>query len=242
MKLILFFALLTIARAQEGPAPLEDAEQKKLIGDMSARALQYSKELPDFVCTEIMRRNVDPTATSRHWKLTDTIHEEVTYQGKKEEFNEVLNNGRKTNGDNRPSGLVSPADFADIISWIFDPRYKAVFQWAKWDSLRGHRVHEIAYVITQADSQLTLGKKQTKAGMIGVVDVDADTAAVLKITVVATGLPKKGDVQAASFEFNYDYSKIGDHYYLLPLKADAQSREGHTLTWNEFEFKDYRKP
>ncbi len=231
-----------MARAQDGPAPLEEAEQKKLIGDVSARALQYSKELPDFVCTEIMRHNVDPTATSRKWKLLDTVHEEITYQEKKEEFREVLNNGKKTDSGSRPNGFISPSDFSDFVSWVFDPKYKAVFQWTKWDSLRGHRVHELAYVIPQQESQLTVGKKQTRAQMIGTVDVDADTAALLKITVVAMGLPKKGDVQAASFELNYDYAKIGDHYYLLPLKADAQSREGHTLTWNEFEFHDYRKP
>lgn len=242
MKQILLLTLLAVARAQEGPAPLEDAEQKKLIGDVTARALQYSKELPDFVCTEVMRKNEDPTATSRHWKLLDTIHEQVTFRGNKEEFEELSNNGKKASGSSRPSGMLSTTDFADMISWIFDPKYHTVFQWSKWDSLRGHRVHEIAYVIKPEDSQLTVSKKQIKVGMIGVIDVDADTGAVLKISLVATGLQKNSPVQAVTMEFNYDFAKIGDHYYLLPLKADSQSREGKSLRWDEFEFRDYRKP
>jgi hypothetical protein len=242
VKLILFLTLLNVARAQEGPPPLEDAEQKKLIADVTAHALGYSKDLPDFVCTEVIRKNEDPTATSRRWKLLDTIHEQVTFRGKQEEFREVLNNGKKADSDGKPNWMVSPNDFSDMISWIFDPKYHATFQWSKWDSLRGHRVHEIAYVVKPDDSQLTVGKKQTRVGMIGLIDVDADTGVVLKISMVATGLTKNSPVAAVSREFNYDFAKIGDHYYLLPLKADMQAREGHTLIWNEFEFRDYRKP
>lgn len=229
---------MTIARAQEGPAPLDDGEQKKLIADVKARALQYSKELPDFACTEVMRKNEDPTGTSHHWKLLDTMHEDIIYRGSKEELKEVANNGKKGGGES----MVSTADFARIVSWIFDPKYNADFQWSKWDSLRGHRVHEIAYTVKPDVSELTVGKKQVKVGMLGVIDVDSDTGSLLRIMVLATGLSKTTGILAHSEEFQYDYSKIGDHYFLLPLKADIQSREGKIMSWNEYEFKGYRKP
>jgi hypothetical protein len=72
--------------------------------------------------------------------------------------------------------------------------------------------------------------------------VDADTALILKINLVAYGLPKNFPVSAYSKEFNYDFTKIGDHFYLLPLKADLQSKEGKALLWNEVEFREYHKP
>ena len=41
---------------------------------------------------------------------------------------------------------------------------------------------------------------------------------------------------------NYEFAQIGDHYYVVPLRADLHSKEGKTMIWNEVEFHDYRKP
>jgi hypothetical protein len=248
VKLIFLLTLTTLAglqaRAQEGTLPpLDDNEQKKVIADVTARALQYSMELPDFTCTVVMRTNEDPTGTSRHWKLLDTVHEEITYRGGKEEYKEVSVNGKKESRDSKPANMVTPIDFAQAISWVFDPKYHADVAWGKWDSLRGHRVHEIAYTIKPENSQFTVGgKKQIKAGAVGIIAADSDTGALLKLTALATGLPKNSPIAAHSVEFNYDFAKIGDHFYLLPLRAEVQSREGKKALWYEYDFKDYRKP
>lgn len=231
------------AWAQEGPAPLEDAEAKKLIEDVITHARQYAKELPNFTCVEVTRKNLDPTGTSRHWKLTETIHEQVTETDGKDSYAELSENGKQTGGDNRPAGMTSPSDFTQVISWIFDPNSQAVLQWVKWDSLRGHRVHEILYGVPKEHSQFSVGKKSPlTVAFGGFITVDADTNSILKITLVAAGLPKQFPIQALSQEYSYEFAKIGEHYYLLPLKADLQQREGKQLTWNEIEFRDYKKP
>jgi hypothetical protein len=240
VKLILLLAIIATAQAQEGPIPLDESEQKKLIQDVTAKALQYAKDLPNFSCVQVTRKNVDPTGTSRHWKLTETVHEELTYTGGKEEYTQ---NGKKSSGENRPNGLIASSEFADVISWIFDPKAHAEFQWSKSDSLRGHRTQTIAYSVKVENSQLTVGKKSPfKAPFAGLMEVDAETAAILKINVVAYGLPKNFPITAYSMEFHFDFAKIGDHYYLLPLKADLQSKEAKALLWNEVEFREYRKP
>jgi len=231
--------MMMAARAQEGPIPLEEPEQKKLIEEVIAKARQYTKELPNFACVEVTRKNVDPTGTSRHWKLTETVHEELLYKGGKEEYTE---SGKKSGGD-RPNGLIGSSEFADVISWIFDPKAHAEFQWSKSDSLRGHRTQTIAYSVKAGDSQLMVGKKSPfRAPFAGLMEVDAETAAILKINVVAYGLPKNYPISAVSKEFHYDFTKIGDHYYLLPLKADLQTKEGKALLWNEVEFREYYQP
>jgi hypothetical protein len=238
VKLILLIAMIAAAWAQEGPAPLDEPEQKKLIEDVKAKALQYSKDLPNFACVQVTRKNVDPTGSSRHWKLTDTVHEELTYVGGKEEYTQ---NGKKSS--DRQNGLLASSEFGEVISWIFDPKANSEFQWSKSDSLRGHRTYTIAYSVKQDNSQLAIGRKSPfKAPFAGLIEVDADTALILKINLVAYGLPKNFPVSAYSKEFNYDFTKIGDHFYLLPLKADLQSKEGKALLWNEVEFREYHKP
>jgi hypothetical protein len=240
VKLILLLAMMVAARAQEGPIPLDEPEQKKLIEDVKAKALQYSKDLPNFACVQVTRKNVDPTGSSRHWKLTETVHEELAYTGGKEEYTQ---NGKKVSAESRQNGLIASSQFTDIISWIFDPKYKGEYQWTKSDSIRGHRVQTIAYKVPLETSQLTVGKKAPfKVSFVGTVDVDAETASILKIAVVAYGIPKTSPVSVLSMEFNYDYTKIGDHFFLLPLKADLQSKEGKALLWNEVEFREFHKP
>jgi hypothetical protein len=244
VKKILFLtipmAMMMAARAQEGAIPLEDAEQKKLIADVIEKAHQYAKDLPNFACAQVTRKNLDPTGTSRHWKLTETVHEELVYKDGKQEYTE---NGKKSGGENRPNGLMAASEFAEVINWIFDPKAQGLFQWSKSDSLRGHRTQTIAYSVTKENSQFMVGKKSPfQAPFAGLIEVDADTEQILKINVVAYGLPKNFPVSAISKEFHYDYTKIGDHFYLLPLKADLQSKEGKSLMWNEVEFREYRKP
>ncbi len=239
MKLILFLAIIMAAWAQEGPNPLDEPEQKKLIEDVKAKALRYAKDLPNFACVQVTRRNLDATGTSRHWKLTETVHEELTYSGGKEAYTE----GGKKSGENRPEGLIAASRFTEVISWIFDPKNKTEFQWTKSDSLRGHRVQTLAYRVPLETSQLMVGRKAPfKASFVGTVDVDADTASILKVAMVAFGLPKTQPVSALSMEYNFDFTKIGDHYFLLPLKADLQSKEAKALIWTEVEFREYHKP
>lgn len=245
MKLTIFLLLAAAAacRAQEGPAPLDEDEAKKVIADVRARAVAYSKELPNFVCTQVTRKNVDSTGTRQHWKLVDTYHEELRFEGDKEEYREISLNGKNTGGDNRGNGMPSSLEFSNLMSWVFDPKYNGLFSWSKWDSLRGHRVHELGFAVKKTDSQLTIGKKtQIQCGMIGVADADSDTGSVMRIAVVAADIPKNFPIQGVSMDLHYDFAKIGDHYYLLPLKGDLQSKEGKALYWTEVEFRDYHKP
>jgi hypothetical protein len=240
---MILFAAGTAAAQNDLPLPPDDASQKKIIADVAARALQYSKELPQYTCGMVTRRNVDPTGTRQHWKIVETVHEELTFSGNKEDYKTLSSNGKK-NADSRPTSAVSAGDFANLLAWIFDPKAQAELTWSNWDSVRGHRVHAIGVKIKADHSQFTVGKSkgQIAAGMLGMVYADADTGSVMRVAVVATDIPAKYPIQSVTMDFLYDFAKIGDHYFLLPLKAETQSKEGKVLTWNEVDFRDYRKP
>jgi hypothetical protein len=226
----------------DAPPNPDDASQKKIIADVTALALRYSKELPEFTCEQVTRRNIDPTGTRQHWRLAETIHEQLVFSGNKEEYKTLSTNGKKS-GDNRPNGAVSGTDFAKLIDWIFDPQVQPELTWSNWDSVRGHRVHALGVKVKADHSQFTVGKgkSQIPAGLLGLVYADSDTGAVMRIAVVATDIPTRYPIQSITMDLQYDFAKIGDHYFLLPLKGEMQSKEGKTLTWNEVDFRDYRK-
>lgn len=235
------FVACTAVAQNDVPLPPDDASQKKIVADVIARGLQYSKELPAFTCEMVTRRNVDPTGSRQHWKITETVHEELTFSGNKEGYKTLSSNGKK-GGDNRPTGAVSASDFTNLMSWIFDPKSQAELTWSNWDSVRGHRVHAIGVKIKADHSQFTVGKGkgQITAGLLGLAYADSDTGSIMRIAVVGTDVPAKYPVQSVTMDLQYDFAKIGDHYFLLPLKAETQSKEGKTLIWNEVDFRDYR--
>jgi hypothetical protein len=64
---------------------------------------------------------------------------------------------------------------------------------------------------------------------------------VMRIRMECDDIPSDFPIQQVSLDLNYDFTKISDQEFVLPLKADLRSREGRFLVWNEIEFHLYRK-
>lgn len=228
-----------------GPPPLDDAQQKKLIEEIVAKARAYPKEIPDYACTQVTRRNEDQKGLNQ-WKTLETVNEQLTYSGGKPQYEMVHVNGKKVSSDaSRPEWIMPVSDFNKFLEWTFDAKSQAAISWSNWDALRGHRVHLLGFKVDKEHSPWIIQKgkgEPVQTGFFGVIDVDAETGAVLKLALITTDLPKTYPIAAYSVELHWEYARIGDHWYLLPFRAEQHSKEGKTLTWNEIEFRDYHKP
>ena len=78
-------------------------------------------------------------------------------------------------------------------------------------------------------------------GYSGLIFVDRDSEMILKITLEGRDIPPNFPIQAASNALDYDYAKIGDQTYMLPLKAEMRMRHDKFLTKNILEFHLYKK-
>lgn len=231
-----------------GPPPPDDPMQKKIINDAIAKARLYTKELPDFVCNQVSRRSEDLKGTNQ-WKTLETVNQELTVIHGKEEYRMVAVNGKKVNADSsRPGWTLEADDFSRFLAWTVDPKSETEMSWSAWDALRGHRVHTLGFRVTKEHSQWTFQKGKGEPitlGYFGVINVDSETGAILKLGLIATDIPANYPANAVTMELNWEYAKVGDHYYLLPFKAEYHAKEGKTgktLTWNEVEYRDFHKP
>jgi hypothetical protein len=232
--------VLAITTAAFGQDP-DAAAQKKIIFDVQAKALDYLKNPPNYTCSQVMRHNVDASGTNAKWKLLDTVHARLTMLGSKEDYEVLLVGGKKpSHPENRPAGLMSLDEFNELLADIFDPKVKATFSWSKEDSLRGHRVNEIAYKVEKGNSSMTIGKKDLTVGLLGILYADAETGAVLRIANVDMDIPAKYPLQAVSVDQSWEYMKVGDQVALVPIKADFHEKEGKSLIWNEIEYRDFK--
>jgi hypothetical protein len=230
-----------VAKA-EIPPPGE-AEQKAVIRKAREYALSYIRLLPDFLCTQVTRRYYDPTGME-FWHISDTVTARLSYVEDREDYKVVLVNSRPVNTDmNALGGAVSTGEFGSMMRELFEPETAAEFDWERWATLRGRRMHVYRYRVAQQRSKWQVMYERTMSivpGYHGLVYIDRDTNSVVRLTLNAE-LPPSFPVQQASTTLDYDVAEIGDQKFMLPLKAVVRMREGKLLIKNDVEFRMYRK-
>jgi len=230
--------------APVGPPPPSTEQQQDLLDRVRQYALNYVRSLPDFICTQVTRRYVDPTGME-FWQSQDVLTAKLTYFEQKEDYKLMLVNGVMTD---KPyldvGGATSTGEFGSMMREIFEKQTEATFRWARWATLRGKLTHVFNYNVDQAHSQWRIEYEKTERvipAYHGLIYVDASNAQIVRITLTAENIPPTFPVQEASTILDFDYVKIADRVYLLPLKAVVRMRHGKFLVKNEVEFRMYRK-
>ena len=227
--------------------PPDSIEQKAILSEIQENALSYTRGLPNYICTQVTRRNVDSTGTGEHWRLADTIQEQLTFFDHKEKYVVTMISGRVvTNVDHEKlGGATSSGEFGSMMAEIFDPATEAEFNWhhlGKWD---GRVTNVFSYRVRQPQSHYSIehvpSNRKIIVGYHGLVYATRDANAVVHITLEADDIPRDFPIQEVKTELTYDVAKISGQEYILPLKWEMHSRDGKYLSWNSAEYALYRK-
>ncbi len=234
------------------PPPPSSEEQAQLLEDVKKYGIHYSTTyLPDFICLEQTRRYVDTTGKDS-WRPTDVITARLSYYNQKEDYKLVSLNDRVLNDSaayTSVGGALSMGDFGTTMREIFEPRSNTHFDWERWTTLRKRRTHVFSYRVPLEYSQYSIhygedekDKGQTiVVGYRGSIFVDDDLHMVVRIVVEAENIPPSFPVQQVKSTLDYEFTKIGDHEFLLPLVNDVRMHSGRQWTKNVKEFRLYRK-
>jgi hypothetical protein len=242
------------ARPTPIPPPSSE-EQAAIITDVREYALNYSKNLPDFICTQVTRRFAAPMPGTRwggsslsdpSWQAQDVLQIRLSYFQQKEKYTVVLANNTIVNKDyEQMGGSKSFGEFGSMLREIFEPATEARFEWDHWGTLRGKRVMAFSYHVSQSRSQYRLVVEDAKLSIItayrGLVEVDPDTHVVMRVSTIAENIPPDFPIRKADDVLDYDYQEISGHTFLLPLKSQVFMSGGEVLTRLDEEFRLYRK-
>ena len=141
-------------------------------------------------------------------------------------------------------GTTSMGEFGTMLKEIFEPSSHARFGWERWTTLRGRRTYVFNYAIEQQNSKYTIyvdHDLHIVPAYRGLVYVDRDTKMVTKVTLEPYNLPDTFPVHDSLQSLDYDFEKIGDGEFLLPLKSVLTVNRSQYATKNETEFRLYRK-
>jgi hypothetical protein len=230
---------------QDSMPSVED--QRRIVHDTQTIALNYAKSLPDFFCTEVIRRSDDARGML---ELRDTLEVKLTYFEGKENYRVISINGRPTSKSmDEVGGAISQGEFASMLNSIFTGQSKAVLQWNHWTTVRGRVAHVYTFRIDVSNSSSVLqfrynGRSRSNGvtvGQRGYVYIDRETNEVLRIVSEAAQIPRSFPVQQSSTVLDYDYVDVGGRKFLLPLRADVRLGARNLRTRNQVEFHGYRK-
>ncbi|MDE3167534.1 MAG: hypothetical protein KGN36_17160 [Acidobacteriota bacterium] len=230
--------------------PPDSEEQGKIIDEAREYAINYTKSLPNFLCTQVTRRKAAPASQVDNsgeppWQSMDTLTLRLSYFEQKEDYKLIMVNNQMTTQDYQTlGGATSTGEFGSMLREIFSPATEARFEWDHWGTLRGRRMMVFRYYVAQAHSQWGLDyehKQHVYPAYHGLVYIDNELHLIKRLTLEAENIPVGFPIRAAETILDYDFADISGHDFLLPLKSQSNMSADGILTRNDIEFRLYRK-
>jgi hypothetical protein len=226
------------------PAP-SHAEFRDIVSEIRDNSLNYTKSLPNYLCTQITRRHVDRGSGS--FQDADVILEQLSFFDQKENYKVVMVNNDMVTSRNlqhdKLGGATSSGEFGSILRAIFAPDSETQFEWQRWTGLNRHWVYVISFQTGQPVYTITHDSsgRTVHARVHGQIFADRDTRMVMRLHLECDGIPPDFPIQSVTLDQDYDFQEIGGQQYMLPLHSDVRSREGKYRAWNEVTYRSYHK-
>ena len=189
-----------------------------------AWALRYSQTLPDFVCTEFVRRYQDWTGTD--FKV-DTLTFRVSFNQQREAYELAARNQNPSHQSVESLiGSTTKGEFGNALRLIFDRESAAVFEPQKPERLQRRILAVYGYAVRQENShyRLEYGYSRILTAYHGRVYIDPSTGRVLRLTTEVDP-PPNFPMRETSTVIDYGFRTIGVEEYLLPLHAEVRTLE-----------------
>ena len=225
--------------------PPSAAEQTAILAAMREYALNYTKNLPNYMCVQTTRRRIEPTERG-YAPQGDTVQELLMFADGKESYKVEAINGKSRNNvtHQQLGGVVTSGEFGSLLFNIFDPETGAQFHWDHWATLRGKLMYVFAYSVPQSHGYSMLHgetKREYISAFQGLVYADVQSKIVMRIKMKTVGIPADFPVHEVNITLDYSTTKIADQEYVLPFHFELTSKENRADTTNRADYRMYQK-
>ena len=245
---IVLETLRAMRRAGPEPKGRPEADWPRFLESVRAKALAYTDELPNFICTQSTQRHV--LHAQRGWRPVDSFVAELTYFNREEHY-KILTIGNKAATDatiENLSGTSSTGEFGTAVRSLFDPVANTSFRLEGRAQSNGHETVRISYEVPQkpAGRTITFNKRTIATAYQGRCWIDPTSFQLVRLEYRALDIPKRFPIIRSEGATDYDLANIEGRKYWLPVRAEVLLHvdipdEGRVHTKNVIEFKQYRK-
>jgi hypothetical protein len=214
-----------------------------LIERAGQAAFEFSENLPNFICHELMARYM---RRGREETPLDVVSAEIIYDHAKESYRNVKINDRPTDTSlEEISGSWSTGEFASTLLSLFSADTNARFRSGGASSISGFSAQVYDFEVPRENSHWTVHfESQTLVPAYkGSVWVDPSSARVLRIEMQARNIPSDFPVDTIESAVDYSYVPIAGSSFLLPVHAESLgcARGTGECSHNIIDFRNYHE-
>jgi hypothetical protein len=226
------------SKRTRSPSPSES-----LIERAREAAFEFSENLPNFICQEMMARY---RQRGREESPLDVVSAEIIYDHGKEGYRNVKIDDRPTDTSlEEISGSWSTGEFASTLLSLFSTDTNAQFRSGGASSISGLRAQVYDFEVAKANSRWTVrfDSQTLVPAYKGSVWVDPSTARVLRIEMQARNIPSDFPMDTIESAVDYSYVSIGGTSFLLPVHAESLGcpRGAGDCSHNIIDFRNYHE-
>jgi len=225
--------------------PPSPAELTAILAAMKDYALNYTKNLPNYVCVQITRRRIEPTVRG-YLPQGDEVQELLSFVDGKESYKVEMVNGKSEPNlkHEQLGGVVTSGEFGRLMSNIFDPDAGTEFHWDHWATLRGKLMYVFAYSVPKSNGYSMYhgeSKREYTSAYKGLVYADVQTKIITQIQMETVGIPADFPIHEVKIKLDYAPTTISGQEYVLPYRFELTSKEVKAETTNRADYRLYQK-
>ena len=206
---------------------------------------EFTQTLPNYVCTETMARFVSNTRPA-NFQPIDVVSTEVVYEDHKESYRNITINGKPVKkAMEEMEGAWSTGEFGTIVLQLFAPYTAADFKYRKDARIAGQdaAVYDFQVVRERSNWHIQVPGQSTVPAYRGSVWIQKKTGQVFRIEMESLRMPKTFPIDKVESAVDFEYIRIGDQQFLLPVHAETLScqRDSNDCSHNVLDFRNYHK-
>jgi hypothetical protein len=216
-----------------------------LVRKATEAALQFTQTLPNYVCKEVVSRYESETSPPS-WHAVDVVTTDLVYDQGKENYKNIMVNGKPTDKPLEETGAWSTGEFGTLLIDLFAPATDAEFNFLRDGRTSGVDAKIYNFSVRRENSHwdIHFGSQSYTPAFEGSTWIDPKTGRVLRIEIEAKGLPSGFPSDHVESATDYAYVRLGDaQEYLLPTHAEILSCQRGTnyCSRNTIDFRNYHK-
>jgi hypothetical protein len=231
------------------PASSDRAEPSqnfdKVVAEARVAADNFTEGLPNFTVTQYTTRYYSYSLPAQ-WRVLGVVSADVVCVDGKEDYRNILVNGKSSNVPVEKTGAWSTGEFVVTLQSILSPMSDAEFTRVGDDLIVNRQAFVYNYSVRREKSSWRIvaedGRTEAPA-YHGKIWIDKESHRVLRIEERTGPMSASFPYDKAESTLDYDFVRIGAETFLLPVHSEnlACKRGSAQCSRNDIEFRNYRK-
>jgi hypothetical protein len=233
------------ATRRDEELPFGGRQQDPLIRKAADAALDFTETLPNYICQEVVGRSQSQSRPA-NWQPLDVVTTEVVYENGKEDYRNIMIDGRPSKKKVEEVGAWSTGEFGTVLIDLFSPATATEFRVRGDSRIAGVTAKQYAFEVARENSHwdVKMGSQSFRPAYSGAVWIDPATSRVLRIEMSARNFPEDFPTDQVESATDYQYVRLGGtQQYLLPVHSEMLScqRGTNDCSKNVIDFRNYHK-